>query len=208
MKKIFKGTVNGVVYDTVENYNKAVNEALAKGENISASTSTEIVEEDDNQITPERFFPFNEGKDVEEFVADYENAEGEVIDDHIEKVLSDVESEVEEYIENGGNKEELRDTIAKYLNNADKYATTISKKIEEIRRKIDELDDELWHYELVEGVVDTAICRYADIFEKLDEKKCCGECKNECHCECKQKEQATTEFDVVEEIMKIINKMK
>ena len=68
MKKIFKGTVNGVEYNTVEEYNNAVNDALAKGKNIIANTSTEIVEEDDNSAISKELFPFNSREMVEKFV--------------------------------------------------------------------------------------------------------------------------------------------
>ena len=102
MKKIFKGTVNGVEYNTVEEYNNAVNDALAKGKNITANTSTEIVEEDDNMTISKELFPFNSRDIVEKFVDDAMTASGDV--DEVERLANDVldglDKSFEKYLSN------------------------------------------------------------------------------------------------------------
>lgn len=46
MKKvIFEGVVNGVKFDNVEDYNKAITKAVARGEEVHASTQTKMVDE-------------------------------------------------------------------------------------------------------------------------------------------------------------------
>lgn len=44
-KTVFEGIVNEVKYDSVEDYNKAIQEALANGGDVKASSKTEIVDE-------------------------------------------------------------------------------------------------------------------------------------------------------------------
>lgn len=46
MKKvIFEGVVNGVKFDNVEDYNKAITKAVARGEEVHANTQTKMVDE-------------------------------------------------------------------------------------------------------------------------------------------------------------------
>lgn len=48
-KTIFEGIVNGTKYDNVDDYNKAVQAAINEGQNVEASSSTKIIEcEDDD----------------------------------------------------------------------------------------------------------------------------------------------------------------
>lgn len=47
MKTKFVGTVNGVEYNNVKEYNDAVNKVLEAGENLEASSRTETVEDDE-----------------------------------------------------------------------------------------------------------------------------------------------------------------
>ena len=44
-KTVFEGIVNDVKYDSVEGYNKAIQEAIANGGDVKASSKTEIVDE-------------------------------------------------------------------------------------------------------------------------------------------------------------------
>lgn len=44
-KTVFEGIVNDVKYDSVEDYNKAIQEAIANGGDVKASSKTEIVGE-------------------------------------------------------------------------------------------------------------------------------------------------------------------
>ena len=44
-KTVFEGIVNDVKYDSVEGYNKAIQEAIANGGDVRASSKTEIVDE-------------------------------------------------------------------------------------------------------------------------------------------------------------------
>ena len=45
MKTVFKGTINGKEFNSVEEYNKEMKELLSKGESINASSSTQVVNE-------------------------------------------------------------------------------------------------------------------------------------------------------------------
>ena len=46
MKKvIFEGVVNDVKFDNVEDYNKAITKAVARGEEVHANTQTKMVDE-------------------------------------------------------------------------------------------------------------------------------------------------------------------
>jgi uncharacterized small protein (DUF1192 family) len=45
MKTVFKGTINGKEFNSVEEYNKEMRELLSKGESINASSSTQVVNE-------------------------------------------------------------------------------------------------------------------------------------------------------------------
>lgn len=230
MKKIFKGTVNGVEYNTVEEYNNAINDALAKGKNITANTSTEIVEEDDNMTISKELFPFNSRDMVEKFVDDAMTASGDV--DEVERLASDVldniDKDFEKYLNNGANKEKLKDTVNQYLKNAYDYADDLTEQIEEYDKEADELQSQIDELERkMEKIEDLSLRReqlyyltrdiidkYEDIFERLDgtpadtECKCdCG-CGCNCECKCKQPEQSLTEFDIIDKIKEIISKMK
>lgn len=44
-KTIFEGTVNGVTYDNVQDYNEAINRAVAAGQPINASSNTSTVDD-------------------------------------------------------------------------------------------------------------------------------------------------------------------
>lgn len=46
MKTVFKGTINGKEFNSVEEYNKEMRELLSKGESINASSSTQVVNEE------------------------------------------------------------------------------------------------------------------------------------------------------------------
>ncbi len=48
MKKVvFKGTINGIDFDNVNDYNDKMSELIASGESISASSKTEIADEEE-----------------------------------------------------------------------------------------------------------------------------------------------------------------
>lgn len=86
MKTIFEGTVNGVKYNTVQDYNKALMDAVEAGQTIEASSSTRCVpEEDKKTVQTTQVFPFF---DLDNFTGD-NNRNSILSEDFCDRELSD-----------------------------------------------------------------------------------------------------------------------
>lgn len=87
MKTIFEGTVNGIKYNTVQEYNKALTDAIAAGQLTQASSSTRCIpdEEPAKPVKTTAVFPFF---DLDNFTGDL-HRDDVLAYDFIERELSD-----------------------------------------------------------------------------------------------------------------------
>lgn len=97
MKTVFKGTINGKEFNSVEEYNKEMRELLSRGESINASSSTQVVNETETETSK----PLEESsEDSEEYTCMlpyFDDPEFHYLDDTISedenensKVLNDI----------------------------------------------------------------------------------------------------------------------
>lgn len=208
---VFKGVVNGVEYDSVEKYNEAVNDALKKGLDIKASSSTEIKdvqEETDEQI--KKIFPFHKIDDVIKFVDDH----ADDFNNAVETLCQTVSGQLTEYAKDTKKSEIIRPNI-------EKYYKTLGEKLDKYEVDLDKLTDELAEledrYDKLTDIVDTLDALYevyGEVLDDMDEDKYKDDkveeenCRHNCdNCKCKTKEQDKND-SFINDFMKLLSKIK
>lgn len=178
MKTIFEGTVNGVKYNTVQDYNKALMDAVEAGQTIEASSSTRCVpEEDKKAVQTTQVFPFF---DLDNFTED--NKRNSILtEDFCNRELSDhnaqliIKSALEDTDDN-------RDQLAKDYADKIKYfedAKNSTKKVYEeklqeskrLQDLVNQNDKEIDILLFSKDMLDYEIDFYRQVYEGITTKE-------------------------------------
>ena len=159
-KNVFKGFINGQEFDNVNDYNTRMNELMSTGQDIQASTTTQVVdieEEDCNET------------DCIDMLPGFSNPNSHYIDDNLNKDLRELEALFNDvYYPHISNAVQNMDehAAANYLANikdilrAIKHDQNISlKHIQQLENNIQTLNNSL-------GIIQV----YRDLYEALEEK--------------------------------------
>lgn len=131
-KTIFEGTVNGVKFDNVKEYNERVRELMDAGESVNASTKTTIVDEKDSQDNENPStnlcfrLPGFDGTDPK-YTSNMDSLNGT---DHDCEVIDTVNDYLD-LVENN-----IKTNVIDNLNKADKL--NYLSKVEDVIKKLDE----------------------------------------------------------------------
>lgn len=160
---IFVGNVNGTIYNSVEDYNNAVQAAIKAGEELNCSSRTymapdEDVIGDENTMNMTPFF--NEGDpnyldalagcDTDDLGNDCDNAFADVID-HVDEM---------------SNLDELHD----YQRTIEDIRTKLIKDNDDIRETIDKLDKQISLLEWGKDVSSILLYKYTDLQTEVKDR--------------------------------------
>lgn len=136
-KTVFEGIVNGTKYNNVNDYNEAVKTAIDSGENVKASSKTEIVEVSNNE---------NVGFSVDDLVSkeqkELETALNQLSDSFVNLPTDQKENvycavkDAKTYVEN------CMDSLAKDVDRLDTQATEIQDHIDKLNEKYNKVTAE------------------------------------------------------------------
>lgn len=165
---IFTGIVNGTVYNSVEDYNKAVQAAIDAGEELNCTSYTYSAPVTENE--PE---PYNEDVDVVDAdLTPYFN-EGDpnyldVLAGEDENVLADEVHDAFvdalDYVDASDDLEELHD----YQKTIKDIRTKIRKDSDDIQRTIDELRDQIDLLKKGQNIADILLCNYTNLSNEVE----------------------------------------
>ena len=193
-KTIFRGTVNGVEYNTIEDYNTAVNKAVENGNTVTACTSTEIYDdlseqeiEDILTIKHEDLFPIKLCN-VEKFV---ESIQDDDIESFTEKTLRNVINTVKKYKDQNRDIKTLKKAIEDYVKQAEISEAYLEDELEKLDEEIRIIQSDYDNKNNQWIVTDEIINCYKEILDKMLNEECgCDNC-DECKCKKGQKENPT-----------------
>ena len=164
MKK-FVGNVNGKSFDNEEDFNKAANEAIEKNDGNLSISSYYSYTSDDNDVKK------IEDKKDDKFVSTYEYFLGDKKPENVSK--DSVEYEVPESliqrIKDASNKDSIKKNVDYHVNNLVDSIHTHNKKISEIEKDIDSLQNRLYELEDIKKDLCGRRRYYNTILDILDE---------------------------------------
>lgn len=232
MKKTrFIGTVNGVSYDNVNDYNKAITEAIETGTLVNASSQTEVIDEPDPTNLLLGFNgDFDEDEYVDRFVSGDSNEDKlnlkkleKLLNDNIEECLRAIYEMDSHAVENYQQEVE---NVLDIINNdiiatQNKYDEKLAK-IAALKNEIEGLEQDIQIIKQGNSVLDMWNSYYKDILtattetlKKTTKKHQCkcqdgqAPCKNEngCNCcnNCEDGEDELKVNEAIESLKKLLN---
>lgn len=232
MKKTrFIGTVNGVSYNNVNDYNKAITEAIETDTLVNASSQTEVIDEQDPTNLLLGFNgDFDEDEYVDRFVSGNSNEDKlnlkkleKLLNDNIEECLRAIYEMDSHTVENYQQEVE---NVLDVINNdiiatQNKYDEKLTK-IVALKNEIEGLEQDIQIIKQGNSVLDMWNSYYKDILtattetlKKTTKKHQCEcqdgytQCKNEngCNCcnNCEDNEDARKVNDAIESLKKLLN---
>ena len=162
---IFVGNVNGTIYNSVEDYNNAVQAALMVGEELDCSSRTYTAPDEDEDVIGDEIAVnmtpyFNEGDpnyldalagcDVDDLGNDCINAFADVID-HVDEM---------------SNLDELHD----YQRTIEDIRTKLLKDNDDIQKTIDELNKQISLLEWGKDVSSILLYKYTDLQTEVKDR--------------------------------------
>lgn len=191
-KTIFKGTINGKQFDSVQEYNKEMMRAIAAGENVSAESHTETVEDDYDgsplyhqnndlpKLDKDYLDSITGNKNIDENL--YNNELNRLSDcyERISKNLKpDYQKDIEKFVKI------LKDDAEANFKEADIVKCEMSSLKEEIRSLKADLDIIATQKKFIELYSDF----YNDLMDLYNDCGC-NDCKCECReCKCQQESE-------------------
>ncbi len=232
MKKTrFIGTVNGVSYNNVNDYNKAITEAIETGTLVNASSQTEVVDEPDPTNLLLGFNgDFDEDEYVDRFVSGNSNEDKlnlkkleKLLNDNIEECLRAIYEMDSHAVENYQQEVE---NVLDVINNdiiatQNKYDEKLAK-IAALKNEIEGLEQDIQIIKQGNSILDMWNSYYKDILtattetlKKTAKKHQCkcqdghAPCKNEngCNCcnNCEDNEDERKVNEAIESLKKLLN---
>lgn len=162
-KIIFTGNVNGTIYNSVEDYNKAVRAAIELGVelNCTSRTYTDFVDEDeDDDVMNVDMTPyFNEGD------PNYLEVLAEVDSNDLESEVYSAFVDALDYVDASDDLDELRD----YQKTIEDIRTKIRKDNDDIQKTIDELQAQINLLKKGQNIANTLLYNYSELSDNVGE---------------------------------------
>ena len=99
-KSIFKGIINGQEFDNVNDYNARMNELMSTGQTIEASTSTQIVDVDDNAGCEQKCVVEEETTPTPDMIPVFGGSNYSSVSAYLDDVVTDDGDENEKMLDN------------------------------------------------------------------------------------------------------------
>lgn len=207
-KTIFKGTINGKNFDSVEDYNKEITRAIAAGESIQANSETSTVDEDEHEFSrcaiPCPGFEWDDEYYLDKYVTG-DSDKDEILcheaNECVEKMLPEIidkigtvsDKDLEFYAEYVNN---ILYNITEDRMNNEEVLDNIGTEIKSLKDQIRKIEEKIKEQEAQKSVCMNAVKimnlfdkSYDFIYDKVDQEiskreKCCCKCECEGKCEC------------------------
>lgn len=156
---IFVGNVNGTIYNSVEDYNKAVQAAIDAGEELNCTSRTYMAPDEDVDVMDADLTPyFNEGDPnyLDVLAGEDENDLADEVHDAFVDAL--------DYVDASDDLEELHD----YQKTIKDIRTKIRKDSDDIQRTIDELRDQIDLLKKGQNIADTLLYNYTNLSNEVE----------------------------------------
>lgn len=186
-KTVFKGTINGKEFNTVEAYNEEITRLATNGENIEASSQTSIVNEPEPTEYVEMLPGFNNA--TYHYIDDYITDDTDVNYDKCSSLAEQYEEvypKMKEKIDlmDGAAVENYMNDLKKVLDTIKQDANKTSASISNLEQKLQTLEDSenliILYEDLYSSLLEDAEKRYKEVVKEAD-----GCCKAQ-KCECEQ----------------------
>ena len=223
-KTIFKGTINGKQFDTVQAYNEEMMRALAAGESVNAESHTETVDTEDSIDSEIDYLPGLDKNDeyyIDRLTCGDPEKNGQMYNEEIEYLaksfdeiknsLKDLsEEELKQYIKD---LEEVIECIDSDKVDNDEVHEDLNEELKAIGERQKDIENELKVIVGASRVIDLYKDYYEDVLSmvkshitpnELLQTPTCG-CNCECKCKEPQKESDTVEYD---DVNKMVNTLK
>lgn len=156
---IFVGNVNGTIYNSVEDYNKAVQAAIDAGEELDCTSRTYMAPDEDVDVMDADLTPyFNEGDPnyLDVLAGEDENVLADEVHDEFVDAL--------DYVDASDDLEELHD----YQKTIKDIRTKIRKDSDDIQRTIDELQDQIDLLKKGQNIANVLLCNYTNLSNEVE----------------------------------------
>ena len=200
-KTVFKGTINGKNFDSVQAYNEEMMRALAAGESVIANSETTTVDEeeaendidympgfsDDNEYYIDKYVTGDSYKDVNLY---YEAKN--YLENSIDIIKNDLDNFDEEEL--GDYEEQLNEVVELIVDDEDDNTDSLASINEEISELEQKLNDAKERRNVCINAVQIMSLfkeQYSDLLQKVidkrDNKTNFSSCGCNCDCDCDEK---------------------
>lgn len=160
---IFVGNVNGTIYNSVEDYNNAVQAAIKAGEELNCSSRTYMAPDEDvdvigDEITVNMTPFFNEGD------PNYLDALAGCDTDDLENDCNNAFADVIDHVDEMSNLDELHD----YQRTIEDIRTKLLKDNDDIQETIDKLDKQISLLEWGKDVSSILLYNYTNLSNEVE----------------------------------------
>lgn len=156
---IFVGNVNGTIYNSVEDYNKAVQAAIDTGEELNCTSRTYMAPDEDVDVVDADLTPyFNEGD------PNYLDVLAGVDENNLADKVHDAFVDALDYVDASDDLEELHD----YQKTIKDIRTKIRKDSDDIQRTIDELRDQIDLLKKGQNIASGLLYNYTNLSNEVE----------------------------------------